>query len=171
VYVWDLLNTKHEYSCNKNWKCKNTFICCLSWLTLECHVINTHTHTFPIHSYTLSVTHPHEQNTRHLNLLLFIVQCTPSLSCCCYTKLHTLHKDESSPVVHPCLRKTPLASLRTVTSGPNMMFLHPTRPSTATPVTYMIKMRACSLSWQEGAAFSYASGISNGHGTWFMSPF
>ena len=55
----------------------------LSWLTLECHVINTH--TFPVHTYTLSVTHPHEQNTKYLNLSLFLVQCAPSLYCCCYT--------------------------------------------------------------------------------------
>jgi len=44
----------------------------LSWLVV--------THTFQIHTNTLPVTHPHEQNTRHLNLYLFLVRCAPSLN-------------------------------------------------------------------------------------------
>ena len=71
---------------------------------------HTHTHTFPIHTYTLSVTHPREQNTRHLILSLCLVHCAPSLFCCCYV----LHKDEGPPEVLPCLHKIPLASLQTL---------------------------------------------------------
>lgn len=90
MYVRDLLNTKHEYIVTKT-EMHIHIHPLLSWLTLKCHVINTH--TFPLHTYTMSVTHPHEQNTTHLNLSLFLTRCAPSLntgqSTVVATQLHT----------------------------------------------------------------------------------
>jgi hypothetical protein len=61
-----------------------------NWLILQCHVMNTH--IFPLLTYTMPVTHPHEQNT-NLNLPLFLTRCAPSLntrqSTVVATQLHT----------------------------------------------------------------------------------
>jgi hypothetical protein len=67
----------------------------------------THTHT--IHIYTLSVTHPSEQNTQHLNLSLFLVQCAPLLNTMLLLNSSMiLNKEEGSPVILLCLSKIPL---------------------------------------------------------------
>jgi hypothetical protein len=83
----------------------------LSWLTLKHHMTYTYIHTFPLHSYTMSGTHPMSRTQdistcRHFwsgvhhcstqgNLLLL-----PQSSM-------LLHKNEGSPVVLLCLQEIP----------------------------------------------------------------
>jgi hypothetical protein len=111
TYVRDLLNTKSEYSgCKTENAHTHSSVLDLDDLKVSC---DTHKHILTSHfTYTLYVTHPHKQVTRHLNLMLF-------LSCVHHTStrgntLFLIHssvlwnKDDGSPLVLLCLHKIPL---------------------------------------------------------------
>jgi hypothetical protein len=94
----------------QNWKCTYTFICCepgwpqsVMWYT---YIPTSH------FTYKLSMTHPHKQFTRHLNLMLFLSHVHHAS-----TRRNPLflihssvlwHKDDGCSLVLLCLHKIPL---------------------------------------------------------------
>ena len=77
IYVRDLLNTKPEYSgCKTENAHLHSSVVELDDLKMSCDThthTHTHTHIPTSHfTYTLSMTHPHKQVTRHLNLTLIL---------------------------------------------------------------------------------------------------
>jgi len=83
----------------------------LSWLTLQCHVINTHTHIPNSYLYTVCDSPPSAEHQTSQPVAFSRPLCTIPLLLLLHSSI-LLHKDEGSPVVLPCLCKMPLASLQ-----------------------------------------------------------
>lgn len=111
IYVRDLPNTKPEYSgCKTENAHTHSSAVEMDDLKVSC---DTHTHIPTTHFiYSLSMTHPHKQVTRHLNLMLFLSRVHHAS-----TRGNPLflihssvlwHKDDGSPLFLLCLHKIPL---------------------------------------------------------------
>ena len=141
-------------------------------------MLQTHTHSQFILIHCLWLT-PERQTSQPVAFPRPV--CTTPLLLLLHSSI-LLHDHEGSPVILPCLHKIPLASLqitlhqdqRWCSFMPHVQVL----PLITVPSYHQHLHDSCDIhDHNEGSAvfvdmrFSYASGTSNGYGTWFMSPF